>query len=89
MTAYLGEVCRLELQGNLHQRVRNVSAASSETACSGDCAERLRVIVVAPGLLFNLVLHAEALAFDDDGVGVMQDAVQDGRGQGAVVVEDL
>src|SRR5271156_2936838 len=25
MTAYLGEVARLELQGDLHQRVRNVS----------------------------------------------------------------
>jgi hypothetical protein len=30
---------------------------------------RLRVIVVAPSLFFNLVLHAEALAFDDDRVG--------------------
>jgi hypothetical protein len=45
--------------------------------------------VVAPGLLFNLVLHAEALAFDDDRVGVVQDAVKDGGGQRAVVVEDL
>ena len=25
VTAYLGEVARLELQGDLHQRVRNVS----------------------------------------------------------------
>src|SRR5271167_469360 len=59
------------------------------TAYSGDWAPRLRVIVVAPGLLFNLVLHAEALAFDDDRVGVVQDAVEDGGGQRAVVVEYL
>src|SRR6516165_4202931 len=65
------------------------AAASSETAYSGDWAARLRVIVVAQGLLFNLVLHAEALAFDDDRVGVVQDAVEDGGGQRAVVVEDL
>src|SRR6202158_6201753 len=63
--------------------------ASSETAYSGDWAARLRVIVVAPDLLFNFVLHAEALAFDDDRVGVVQDAVEDGRGQRAVILEDL
>jgi hypothetical protein len=27
--------------------------------------------VVAPGLLLDLILHAEAFAFDDDGVGVV------------------
>jgi hypothetical protein len=35
--------------------------------------------------IVDLVLHAEALAFDDDGLGVMEDAVEDGGGQGAVV----
>jgi hypothetical protein len=37
----------------------------------------------------NLVLHAEARAFDDDRLGVVQDAIEDGGGQRAVVVEDL
>ncbi len=37
----------------------------------------------------HFVLHAEALAFDDDGVGVVQNAVKDSGGQGAVAVEDL
>ena len=46
-------------------------------------------MVVAPGLLLDLILHAEALAFDDDRVGVVQDAVEDGGGQRTVVVEDL
>jgi hypothetical protein len=41
------------------------------------------------GLLVDLVLHAEALAFDDDRVCVMQDAIENGGSQGAVVVEDL
>src|SRR5882757_773872 len=65
------------------------AAASSETAYSDDWSGRLCVIVVAPGLLVDLVLHAEAFAFDDDGVGVVQDAVEDGGGQRAVVVEYL
>jgi hypothetical protein len=30
------------------------------------------------GLRFDLILHAEAFALDDDGVGVVQDAVEDG-----------
>jgi hypothetical protein len=32
-------------------------------------------------LFFDLVLHAEALAFDDNGLGMMEDAVEDGGGQ--------
>jgi len=30
------------------------------------------------GRRFDLVFHAEAFAFDDDGVGVMEDSVEDG-----------
>jgi len=41
------------------------------------------------GLGVNLILHAEAGAFDDDRLGVVQDAIEDGGGQRAVVVEDL
>jgi len=35
-----------------------------------------------------LVLHAVAWAFDDDGLAVVEEAVEDGGGDGAVVVED-
>ena len=35
-----------------------------------------------------MVFHPEALAFDDDGVGVIEQPIQDGRGQGAVMVKD-
>jgi len=38
---------------------------------------------------FDLVLHAVTLAFDDHGFGVMQESVEHGAGQGAVVVEDF
>ena len=31
--------------------------------------------------------HVVAFAFDDDGLGMMKDAIQDGDGEGAVVVE--
>ena len=40
------------------------------------------------GLTLELVFHPEALAFDDDGVGMMQQPIQDRGGQGAVMVED-
>lgn len=36
----------------------------------------------------DLVFHAEAGAFDNDRLGVVEEAVQDGRGDGTVVVED-
>ena len=38
---------------------------------------------------FDLILHAVALPFDDHGFGVVQQPVQHGAGQGAVVVEDF
>ena len=37
----------------------------------------------------DLVFHAEAFAFDHDGFGVMEDAVEDGAGDAGVVIEDL
>src|SRR3974377_1990427 len=42
-----------------------------------------------PSLLVNLVFHAKALAFDNDSIGMVQDTVEDGGRQRAVVVEDL
>ena len=38
---------------------------------------------------FDLILHAETLAFDDHGVRVMQQPVEHGAGRRAVVVEDF
>jgi hypothetical protein len=36
-----------------------------------------------------LVFHAEAFSFDDHRLGMMEQPIQDGGGQGAVLVEDL
>jgi len=36
-----------------------------------------------------LVFHAVALAFDDDGLGVMEHAVEDGAGDTGIVIEDF
>ena len=41
------------------------------------------------GHRLDLVLHAVALAFNDDGFGVVKEAVQDRGSEGGVVVEDL
>ena len=87
VAAYLGEVVVLEVERELHQGVTYVSGGligKGELVLS--CSVRfLRAI----GLLVDLFLGPEALAFDDDGIDVMEDAVEDGGGQGAVVVEDL
>ena len=40
------------------------------------------------GLGLDLVFHPKAGAFDDYRLGVMEEPVQDGRGEGAVIVED-
>ena len=40
------------------------------------------------GLGFDAVFHAEARAFDDDGLGMMEEAVEDGGGDGGVTVKD-
>src|SRR5713101_9377006 len=37
---------------------------------------------------FELIFHSEAAAFDHDGFSVVKEAVQNGRGDGAVVVEN-
>jgi hypothetical protein len=39
--------------------------------------------------MVDLVLGAEAEALDDDGLEVMERPIQQGRGQGGVVAEDL
>src|SRR5215813_13307226 len=40
------------------------------------------------GLTLELVFHPEALTFDNDRVGMMQQPIQDCGGQGAVMIED-
>lgn len=35
-----------------------------------------------------MIFHAVAAAFDDNGVGMMKEAVEDGGGDGAVVIEN-
>ena len=50
---------------------------------------RSRRRLVEQGLTLDLVFHAEALAVNDDGLGAMQDAVQDRRRHASVVVEDF
>src|SRR5712692_17995 len=40
------------------------------------------------GLTLDLIFHTEALPFDDDGVGMMQQPIENRGGQGAVMVED-
>ena len=36
-----------------------------------------------------MILHAVALAFDHDGLGMMQEAIEQSGSEGTVVVEDL
>ena len=38
---------------------------------------------------FDAVFHAIAFALDEDGFGVMEQAIEERGGEGAVVVEDL
>lgn len=55
---------------------------------SPESQSRSRRRLVERGLTLDVVFHAEPLACDDHGLRVMQQPIQDGRGQGAVVVED-
>jgi hypothetical protein len=41
------------------------------------------------GFRISLVFHAIAFAFDDDGLGMTKDAIEQRGGQRAVVVEDF
>src|SRR6266571_8985292 len=44
--------------------------------------------LVKQGLPLDLVFHAKTFSFDDHGLGVMEQPIQDGGGQGTVMVED-
>ena len=39
------------------------------------------------GSVFDRIFHAEALALDNNGIDVVQNAIENGGGQGAVVGE--
>ena len=60
--------------------------AAGYAGCGGD---RGRRGWVESGSGFDAVAHAVAGSLDDHRLGVMQEAVEQGGGQGAVVVEDL
>jgi hypothetical protein len=40
-------------------------------------------------LPFDFILHAETLAFDDHGLGVMEPAIQDSGRERAVIIKNL
>jgi hypothetical protein len=45
-------------------------------------------LIVFGGSCFDAVLHAVAFALDGDGFGVVEEAVEDGGSEGAVIVKD-
>ncbi len=49
----------------------------------------LPTILVERDFTLELALHAETFSFVAHGFGVMEQPIQDGGGQGAVMVEDL
>lgn len=75
MTPDLGVVGVLELERELHQGIGDVGGGFvgdvSSCSCSVLCLRAIR-------LLGDLGSGAEALAFDDDGIDVVEDAVEDG-----------
>src|SRR6266853_2757147 len=70
------------------------SRRCENAACAGGAGARrsqkarVRRALMQRDLTLQLVFHPEALAFDDDGVGMMQQPIQDCGGQSAVMVED-
>src|SRR5215475_2274825 len=66
VTTYLGVVVCLEVEGELHQCVGNVS---------GDFIGNGELVGARHRSTLDLGLGAEALAFDDDGIDVVQDAI--------------
>ncbi len=86
MTVDLGEVGGLELQGDLHEHVGDVSR---RLVGGGVFGQFKRAPPHRGDLLFDLVLHAKAFAFDDNRVHVVHDAIEDGGRERAVIVEDL
>jgi hypothetical protein len=87
MAVDLVKVGCLELQSDLHEHVGDVSGGLIGDGVFGQferaCSRHYRP------LLIDLVLHAEAFAFDDDGVHVAHDAIENGGGRRTVIIEDL
>ena len=61
-----------------------------QTTDSGSCRLVLRLPdgVWKAGSGLDLVFHAKAAPFDDDRFGVMEESVQNRRGEGSVIIED-
>ena len=80
VAAYLSVVVCLEVEGELHQCLGDVGGGFIGDGelmlllCAG-------IRVEPSGLTVDLGFGAEALALDDDGIDVVQDAVEDGGGQ--------
>jgi len=88
VATYLSVVAVFEVEGELHQGIGDVSG--------GLVGEGALVLLLGGvfasshrALLVDLFFGAEALALDDDGIDVVEDAVEDGGGERAVVIEDL
>jgi hypothetical protein len=78
-----------DVQGELHRGVGNVSGGFIGDGVFWRLGWAMRRHRGRSCLLINLVLDGGALAFDDDRVGGMQDAIEDSGGKRAVVLEDL
>jgi hypothetical protein len=84
-----GSSTEVAVKGGADAGVRRRKAATSN---SSSCLpsetgsdEGLRLI----GSVFDRVLHAETFTLDDDGLDMVEDAIEDGRREGTVIVEDL
>src|SRR5215471_10077294 len=88
MAADLDVVVVLEVESELHERGGDIGGG---LVGYGELVLLLSAVFAScHGVLTRRFLFsAEALAFDDDGIDVVQDAVEDGGGEGAVVIEDL
>ena len=56
---------------------------------SPESKSRTRRRLVERGLTLDLASHAKAFAFDDDDLRMVQQPIENGRGQGAVIVKHL
>jgi hypothetical protein len=86
VTANLIEVSSLELQGDVHEHLGDVGG---RLVADGIFWQFERARSRHADLLFDLVFHAEAFALDDHGIDVVRDAIENGGGQRAIIVEDL
>jgi hypothetical protein len=78
VAAYLSVVCRLELESELHKNVGGIGGGFIGKGEVAPCRGGSRHRTASGDLLFDALSGAVALALDDDGIDVVQDAVEDG-----------